>query len=131
MITIFHLMDYQNFQKDLNMCGMYARQIQEQFQADSTLKELGCVVQPQVSFCFRVQIPQNKFNVGFISCSIPPDANMGLSYLKRNVVYETALVDTNDKLMYNDYLDYNDVNRFDSPSEIISEIKRLVEETNR
>jgi hypothetical protein len=124
-------MDYQNFQKDLNMCGMIARQMQEQFQADSTLKQLGCTVQPQVSYCFRVQIPPNKFNVGFVSCSIPPDANLGLSYLKRNVVYETALIDTNSKLMYNDDLGYNDVNQFDSTSELISEIKRLVKELNK
>jgi hypothetical protein len=124
-------MEYQTFMKDQNMCRMLARQMQEQFQADSTLKQLGCIVQPQVSHCFRVQIPQNKFNVGFISCSIPQDANMGLSHLKRTIVYETALVDTNDKLMYNEDLDYYDVNRFDSPSEVISEIKRLVEETNK
>lgn len=124
-------MDYQTFMKDENACSMYARQMQEQFQADSTLKQLGCIVQPQVSFCFRVQIPQNKFNVGFISCSIPPDANMGLSYLKRNVVYETALIDTNGAVMYDDDLDYDDINRFNSPSAIISEIKRLVEETNK
>jgi hypothetical protein len=56
---------------------------------------------------------------------------MGLSYLKKDPVYETALVDTNDKLMYNEDLDYYDVNRFDSPSEVISEIKRLVEESNK
>ena len=119
-------MDYQSFQKDLNACSMNARQLQAVMQADNTLKELGCIVQPQVSFCFRVQIPQNKINVGFISCSIPPDANLGLSSIKKDVVYETALIDTNGKLMYNDELDYYDVNRFDSPSEIISEIKRLV-----
>ena len=124
-------MDYQNFFKDQNMCCMLARQMQEQFRTDSTLKQLGCIVQPQVSHCFRVQIPQNKFNVGFISCSIPPDANMGLSYLKRNVVYETALIDTNGAVMYDDDLDYDDINRFNSPSAIISEIKRLVEETNK
>ena len=124
-------MDIQTFMKDQNACMMYARQMQEQFRTDITLKELGCIVQPQVSFCFRVQIPQNKFNVGFISCSIPPDANMGLSYLKRNVVYETALIDTNGAVMYDDDLDYDDVNRFDSSSEIIGEIKRLVEKTNK
>jgi hypothetical protein len=124
-------MDFQTFQKDVNMCSMYARKMQEQFQTDNTLKQLGCTVQPKVSFCFRVQIPPNKFNVGFISCSVPPDANMGLSYLKKNVVYETALIDTDDKLMYNDDLDYYDVNKFDSISEIISEIKRIVTETNK
>ena len=125
------LMDFKSFQKDLNICYMHARELQELLQNDDTLKQLGCVVQPQVSFCFRVEIPQNKFNVGFISCSIPPDANMGISNIKKNVVYETALIDTNGILMYNDDLDYDDVNRFDSPSEIISEIKRLVEETNK
>jgi hypothetical protein len=124
-------MDFQSFQKDLNMCCMHARQLQELMQNNNDLNQLGCIVQPKVSHCFRVQIPKNKFNVGFVSCSIPPDANMGLSYLKKNVVYETALVDTNGALMYNDDLNYYDINRFDSPSEIISEIKRLVEETNK
>jgi hypothetical protein len=124
-------MDYQTFVKDQNMCCMHARQMQEQFQADSTLKQLGCTVQPQVSHCFRVKIPQNKFNVGFVSCSIPQDANIGLSYLKKNVVYETALVNTNGALMYNDDLGYYDINRFDSTSEVIDEIKRLVEESNK
>lgn len=119
-------MDYQSFQKDLNTCSMHARQLQEVMQADNTLKELGCIVQPKVSYCFRVQIPENKFNVSFVSCSIPPDANLGLSSIKKDVVYETALIDTNGKLMYNDELDYYDVNRFDSSSEIINEIKRLV-----
>ena len=124
-------MDFQTFQKDVNVCSMIARQMQEQFQADSTLKKLDCTVQPKVSFCFRVQIPPNKFNVGFISCSVPPDANMGISNIKKNVVYETALIDTNGKLMYNDDLDYYDVNKFDSILEVISEIKRIVQETNK
>jgi hypothetical protein len=128
---IIRLMDYQNFQKDLNMCSMFARQMQEQFHADTTLKQLGCTVQTKVSHCFRVEIPQNKFNVGAVSCSIPPDGNMGLSYVKKDPVYETALIDTNGKLMYNGNLGYDDINRFDSPSEVISEIKRLVEETNK
>ena len=56
---------------------------------------------------------------------------MGLSYVKKDPVYETALIDTNGKLMYNDDLGYYDVNRFDSSSEVVSEIKRLVEETNK
>jgi hypothetical protein len=124
-------MDFKTFQKDVNVCSMLARQMQELLQADSTLKQLGCTVQPKVNFCFRVQIPSNKFNVGFISCSVPPDANMGISNIKKNVVYETALIDTDDKLMYNDDLDYYDVNKFDSISEIISEIKRIVTETNK
>ncbi len=119
-------MDFQNFQKDLNACNMNARQLQAILQTDSTLKEFGCVVQPKVSHCFRVQIPENKFNIGFVSCSIPPDANLGLSSIKKDVVYETALIDTDGKLMYNDDLDYYDVNRFYSPSEIINEIIRLI-----
>jgi len=122
-------MDSQSFQKDLNACSMHARQLQAVMQADDTLKELGCVVQPKVSYCFRVQIPENKFNVGFVSCSIPPDANLGLSSIKKDVVYETALIDTYGKLIYNDELDYDDVNRYYSSSEIINEIKRLVNVT--
>jgi hypothetical protein len=90
--------------------------------SDTTLKQLGCTVQAKVSHCFRVQIPENKFNIGFVSCSIPPDANLGLSSIKKDVVYETALIDTDGKLMYNDDLDYYDDNRFYSPSEIINEI---------
>jgi hypothetical protein len=29
-------MDFKTFQKDVNVCSMLARQMQEQFQADST-----------------------------------------------------------------------------------------------
>jgi len=119
-------MDFQSFQKDLNTCSMHARQLQSVMQADNTLKELGCVVQPKVSYCFRIQIPDNKFNVSFVSCSIPPDANLGISSIKKDVVYETALIDTYGKLIYNEELDYYDVNRFYSHSEMINEIKRLV-----
>ncbi len=72
---------------------------------------------------FRVYItvggPSKTFDG--ISVSVPLDANQ----FGRDVVYETALL-KDDNLVYVDEYGYNDIKRFETVAEIVSEINRLI-----
>jgi hypothetical protein len=92
-------------------------------------KNIGCSLKSFNSdwYCFHVNISQNSFGVGAVSCSIPPDANMSISQTYGlNATYETALVNTSGSLMYVDTLGYNDVRRFYSVAENIDKIQCIV-----
>jgi len=129
-------MNYQEsknkFNQCLSICNTVAGQMHHQISSNIILKNIGCSVQSFNSdcFCFRVNIPPNSFDVGAVSCSIPPDANMGILQTNGlNATYETALINTSDSLMYDDTLGYDDVCRFNSVAEIIDEIQRIVKKT--
>ena len=129
-------MDYQEsenkFKQCLTICNIVAGQMHHQISNNVILKNIGCSMQSFNSdcFCFRVNIPQNSFDVGAVSCSIPPDANMCTSQTYGlNATYETALINTNGSLMYDDTLGYDDVCRFGSVAEIIDEIQSIVKKT--
>lgn len=130
------IMNYQEsknkFNQCLSICNIVAGQMHHQISSNVILKNIGCSVQSFNSdyFCFRVNIPPNSFDVGAVSCSIPPDANMGISQTYGlNATYETAIINTNESLMYDDTLGYDDVCRFGSVAEIIDEIQRIVKKT--
>ena len=128
-------MDYQeninNFKQNLSICNMFASQMYHEISNNKILKDIGCSMQSfnSDSFCFRINIPQNSFNVGAISCSIPIDANLGIG-LKTDVTYETAIVNTSGDLIYIRNLGYDDVCRFSSIIEVIDEIQRVVKKTH-
>ena len=129
-------MDYQERINKLkqcqSICNMVAGQMHHQISNNEILKNIGCSIQSFDGdwYCFHVNIPQNSFGVDAVSCSIPPDANMGTSHTYGlNATYETALVSTSGSLMYVDTLGYDDVCRFYSVTEIIDEIQRIVKKT--
>ncbi len=90
---------------------------------------------PCSSHCFRVILPKNDM-VKAISCSIPTDVNRGImnrlrEYQPLSIVYETALFDDDDHLIYIDELGYGDICRFDSDKELTNEVKRVMEEIEK
>jgi hypothetical protein len=77
-------------------------------------------------------LPVND-KVKAISCSIPVDANRGLfkriSHSKTPYIcYETALIGHDDDVVYIEDLGYEDIRRFDSPTEMAEEVERVVNE---
>lgn len=89
---------------------------------------------PCTGHCFRIILPNNKM-VKAVSCSIPPDANRGISERMRTfgpqgITFETALIGHDDGLIYIDALGYNDIRRFDSSAKVVEEVMRVMEEIN-
>ena len=87
---------------------------------------------PCTGHCFRIILPNNKM-VKAVSCSIPPDANRGISERMRTfgpqgITFETALIGHDDGLIYIDALGYNDIRRFDSSAKVVEEVMRVMEE---
>jgi hypothetical protein len=95
------------------------------------LKDAGCDVKSHCGgFAFRVGLPKNSRGVDEISCSIPADANMGVSEQKvislNTVTLETAIIGESGKLMYEADLGYGDgTDRWFSVSDLIQEILRI------
>jgi hypothetical protein len=82
--------------------------------------------------CFRIILPKNQM-VKAVSCSIPPDANRGISerqrtYSNLEIKFETALIGEDDDVIYIDALGYNDIKRFDSSWKVVEEVMRVADE---
>ena len=85
-----------------------------------------------ITCCFRIGLPKhlqnNSLGIIAISCSVPPDCNRYLD--EYGVIYETALFD-NHRIVYNDNIGYDDVNRFSTIDEVIEEVLRVTEEIEK
>jgi hypothetical protein len=84
------------------------------------LSNVDCKVLDLKIFNFRIKVNNTRSRVEYISCSIPPDVNSG-----GVTVFETAIVDANGNLFYDDKLEYEDVRRFTTIEEVADEVKRI------
>ena len=82
------------------------------------------------TFTYYFQEGVHSFRIGWensdywISVAIPPDVNSIPN--PNHWVYETALWSVaNNNITYDDDLNYDDVLRFDTPSEVIAEVNRV------
>lgn len=92
------------------------------------------MINPNVSWCFQLRFKNKNYKkIGGISISVPPDVigNRGNEYKEPEepTTVETALVDSDGKLIYIDELGYDDVKRFNYYNNIeflVNEIKELI-----
>lgn len=85
----------------------------------------GFTKRPCNGYCFRVQFPPNSIAYA-ISVSVPVDVNSCISD-GGEATFETALFGPDGSLIYNGLLGYDDVRRFDTVSQVSSEIRRVYE----
>jgi hypothetical protein len=88
------------------------------------LTELGFTTDNNLdTVAFRVFHTESTYGV---SVSVAPDINRYCTKIN-NVTYETALWDKeSNSLVYNEFMGYDDVRRFDSLSEVLEELQRVL-----
>jgi hypothetical protein len=86
------------------------------------LSNVDCKILDLNIFNFRIKVNNTRSRVEYISCSLPPDVNSGGGGV---TVFETAIVDANGNLFYDDKLEYEDVRRFTTIEEVADEVKRI------
>ena len=105
-----------------NRCTEKAQRLWEFLRTLNVLRNRGIqlpVVMPE-HFSFRVSLPGPL--VGRLSISVPPDAN---EHCGEPSIFEIALIGDDERVIYNDLLGYNDVNRFETVDELVAEMIRL------
>ena len=128
-----------DFIKDFNKCCEIAMLVRKHcYDIIHSDGDVEFPYNPNKSFNFKIVLPRNK-KVHSVSVSIPPDANRDIHLNKNDiidlnvidwVVYETALFDHRGRIIYDDKLYSDGINRFDSISELIEEIKTIIENVN-
>ncbi len=113
---------FDEFNKYLSECIELSKQMHKKISTNEDIKNIGGIVSPHNgSFCFRVQIPKNKYDIVTVSCSVPLDAYS----LTHEPVYETALLDAYGDIMSNT-LWYDDICRFETVEQVIAEILDVI-----
>lgn len=109
-----------DFLKNMIVCKEYARIAR--LELLFLLSDVECEVLHLQNFNFRIKV--DKSQVKYVSCSIPPDINRNISISKKPI-FETAIIDDDDDLIYDEKLGYEDVRRFETIYEVADEIKRI------
>jgi hypothetical protein len=111
--------------EDMKVCSQIATMSWRHMSFPPSYTKLPCD-----GFCFRILLPANEM-VKAVSCSIPPDANRGISERMQSfpltIIYETALIGHDDVVIYIDALGYCDIKRFNSRPDVVEEVMRVAE----
>jgi hypothetical protein len=113
-------------------CSRVANRVYNTLSNNPTLGSVGVTFPdggPGNHYCFQCRLPPTS-SLHTVSVSVPPDAcgnrSMDLKeYGDEPSTYETCLVDSNGKLTYVDEADYDDVRRFYTVDELVTELVRL------
>ena len=112
-----------------NICVEESKDMYDIMKSDSRLSKY--VFKPTSGHFFRIRFPEilkeNPLGINAISCSVPPDCNKNLKY---GITYETALI-SDDQIVYNNDLGYDDIRRFSTVEEMIKEVLRVTEEVEK
>lgn len=109
-----------DFLKNMIVCKEYARIAR--LELLFLLSDVKCEVLHLQNFNFRIKV--DRSTVKYVSCSIPPDINRNI-IISQKPVFETAIMDDEDGLIYDETLGYEDVRRFETIYKVADEIKRI------
>lgn len=104
-------------------CSTASKTLHDQLKNDNRLDSVIVFKPHEGSFCFRVKFLNPIGEVHGISISYPMDVNK--NKVEPPKIIETALIDEEEDICYNDDLGYDDVRRFDSVNNIVEEILRI------